>query len=111
MRVEYFLDCLDFTGKMNFLALSDWIDTTTIVIDFKNMTYSIAPEKRKFIRDLITDIAHTSQVEGKVKAKKLAEVLGKNPLDGRHRLTWSWISETRGDMTIETPFEMAAVSW
>ena len=48
-----------------------------IIIDFQNMTYSLQPEKRKFIKDLVTQVAHENQVNGSVPARKLAECLGK----------------------------------
>ena len=46
-------------------------------IDFRDMSYSIAPEKRKFIKDLVTEIVHRNQVEGQVPARNLAACLGK----------------------------------
>ena len=48
-----------------------------IIIDFQNMTYSLCPEKRKFIKDLVAQVAHENQVNGSVPARKLAECLGK----------------------------------
>ena len=48
-----------------------------IIIDFQKMTYSLQPEKRKFIKDLVTQVAHENQVNGSVPARKLAECLGK----------------------------------
>ena len=66
-----------FAWDKSSLTPSKVVEYLGLVLDFQSMTYSIDADKRKHIRQMVVDVLHKEQVNGKISTREVAACVGK----------------------------------